>query len=299
MKRSKRIATALLISFFVLSACSLPVSFGNGEEEGSAQTAEAVEEAVTPTEEEAIPVTAATPTAAEPAAQPTETEAAAEVAPETAANGACSHPYYPVLPDTTWHYRSTTTGLPTIDQYFTYEEITADSFVSKQRIEGETTTDLEATWLCKDDGLLNVAYGLVTFMDLPGDFTFETVEYEGVSLPLAEEWVVGKEWTGNWHIKGEADIAGVGTTVSDIDVVQENRIVAVESVTVPAGTYDEAVRVDSTVTLELTTTVGETSMPGMTTDFSLSAWYVEGVGMVKQSSADTEWGFEMELIAME
>jgi hypothetical protein len=57
--------------------------------------------------------------------------------------------------------------------------------------------------------------------------------------------------------------------------------------------------VDSTIHLELTTTVGNTTVPGVSLSFDVSAWYVEGVGLVKQASTDSEWNFEMQLIEMQ
>ena len=308
MKLNKRIVMLFAIFLFLFGACSLPISLssGGGDEttptptaDETTPTATSVGKMSSPTGEESVPV--ATATATEAATATAETEAVPESASmePTVASGNCYNPYYPVLPDTTWHYRTTTASLPAIEQYFTYDQITEDSFVSHQRIEGETTTDLEAKWECTPDGLLNNTFALISFIDLPAEFSFDTVEHEGVTLPPAEDWVVGKEWTGTWHIQGEADLAGVGTTTSDIQVVQDNQIAAVESVTVPAGTYDQAYRVDSTIHLELTTTVGNTTVPGVSLSFDVSAWYVEGVGLVKQASTDSEWNFEMQLIEMQ
>jgi hypothetical protein len=75
------------------------------------------------------------------------TEAASKTEPEieeipevpAALSSACDHPYFPVLPDIARHYQTATTGLPTIEQFQTFDEITDESFILRQEIVSETT----------------------------------------------------------------------------------------------------------------------------------------------------------------
>jgi hypothetical protein len=50
---------------------------------------------------------------------------------------------------------------------------------------------------------------------------------------------------------GTTDIPNIGTSQSDTNVVQDNLIAGVESVTIPAGTYTEAMRLDSIVSIDV------------------------------------------------
>jgi hypothetical protein len=96
---------------------------------------------------------------------------------------------------------------------------------------------------------------------------------------------------------GTAEIPNVGTTTSDATVMQENTIAAIEAVTVPAGSYEEAVRIDSSLTIEVIADVGGVSSPPVSNTFTISAWYVRDVGLVKQTSDDM--GFLMVLQSLE
>jgi len=292
MNRNRKILFVFLAIGFVTAACALPFFSGTpnmteGIETADSETTSTAMPEVTPPEPTAVSTSTETPL---PDPEVSEEDPAA-------ASGACYNSYFPVLPDITWHYRTETAGLPATDQYQTYEEITEESFIARQEIVGETTIFTEVSWYCSDEGLLTSAFAQVTLPIMPAEFDFETIEFSGVSIPPAEDWVVGHTWSGSWQMKGTGEIPNVGTTTSEIDVVQENRVAAVEAVSVPAGSYENAVRIDSTTTLEVVSTVAGTSSPVVTETFTMSGWYVEGVGLVKQVSDD--YGFIMELQSRE
>jgi hypothetical protein len=110
---------------------------------------------------------------------------------------------------------------------------------------------------------------------------------------------VGSTWDTNWKMAGTMTVPEAGSVKAEIDVQQTNTIAAIESVTVPAGTYPEAVRVDSTMDIAITAKMGGMTVPATTTTVNSSSWYVEGVGLVKNVSPDESGEATMELVAVE
>ena len=145
----------------------------------------------------------------------------------------CDHPCFPVLQETTSHDQTVTTGLPTIQQYQTFNEITDESFILNQEIVSEISFYTNMEWSCSENGLLNSAFAMVNLPVMPIEFEFETLEFSGVNHPPVEEWVIGSAYTGSWQIVGTADIPNVGTSQSDINVIQDNRIAGIEAVSIP------------------------------------------------------------------
>jgi hypothetical protein len=55
-------------------------------------------------------------------------------------------------------------------------------------------------------------------------------------------------------------------------------------IAVPAGTFPEAIRVDSRGQINMASFFGENSTSLSSFNFGYSTWYVEGIGMVKSTS---------------
>ncbi|MEZ4518009.1 MAG: hypothetical protein R3C44_14710 [Chloroflexota bacterium] len=87
-------------------------------------------------------------------------------------------------------------------------------------------------------------------------------------------------------------MADTGFGAIDAHQVMEmtNEIVGIESVTVPYGSFDNAIKVVSTGTLEMTTSMGDTEMPAMSIDTSNVTWYVENVGRVRSEDLSDSFG---------
>jgi hypothetical protein len=61
-----------------------------------------------------------------------------------------------------------------------------------------------------------------------------------------------------------------------------NTVTGIEAVSVPAGEFPEAVRVETTGTIGIAMSIGDTAQPATSIDMSFTSWYVEGIGMVRQ-----------------
>ena len=233
--------------------------------------AEATDEpAVEPTEE----------TAPEPTMPPAATEAPTEE-PDAplVASGECSNAFFPVVDGRVYTYSTSISGFGVSNITQTYGDVTDNSFtITIDAGEGEPFAN---TWTCSDEGILSP-----DFSQLPGGMegvvSIDFVEAEGVTLPAEEMFQPGETWTTRYvaeAVFGDAD-TGEMTMVQTMEMT--NTVVGIEAVSVPAGDFDEAVRVDTTgvVTMEM----GDT---GMATSFDMNytSWYVRDVGMVRQEFA--------------
>lgn len=250
--------------------------------------------------EEALPTDEITETEAE---TPSSGETSGSLGVETV-SGLCSHPYFPVNEDYIWHYRITEDNGEISYYTIEYSEVKEDSFVIREEFsetgEEQERLFIEMKWLCTEEGLISTEYGEMAFPgtgeeDMP-IFTYETLEADGINLPVPDNWELGTTWETDYLLIGTTDIEGAGVITSTSEIKIENEIAGVESVTVEAGTFDEAVRVEGTTTI--TTTM---FMMGISTPFTVSAdtdtWYVENVGLIK--TMDRDFNSVTELIEIE
>ena len=104
-------------------------------------------------------------------------------------------------------------------------------------------------------------------------FTFTVTENTGVTFPANVD--VGSAWAQDISFEGAQDIGGT-------QIASKNRAVTSctatgrESVTVPAGTFD-ALKVECSNTITITLE----GMAPIVIEGPSTAWYAEGVGMVK------------------
>jgi len=296
--KTKQPLRALLVSFLVLVSLIL-VGCG-GEEaattvaiptpiEESVDTAESLPTAPTPEAPTAVP-----PTKAPAATDVPEATDAAEVTytPEPVdqggggvlAGGNCANPYFPVVEGATYRYSSTNSLTGPSEYTLIYSNATDDSFDMTFDFgegEGEEAVGITQTWQCTADGLL--APELLQFNNVDMPFEFETIEAEGLTFTTSTE--PGTTWTTHYVVAGSGETEGVTMTMQQtMDLNHE--VVGVEAVSVPAGDYPTAVRVESTGTIALVTSVGETGSDPVTIDWSQTTWYVENVGMVRQETID-------------
>lgn len=236
----------------------------------------------------------------EPPAEPTaevvgegtpEVEPTAEVAiedtPEVEApteassggSGACANPYYPVIEGATWTY--TVTG--GLFGPFSYTDMVtavgAGGFTLTSEFPELTRTQ---EWACGPEGLAGLEYG-ASISAPETSAQFETTSTSGVTLPASI--AAGDEWTQSFEIQGEQVLPNGETATSQGTVTFASQAAGVEEVTVPAGTF-QAMRVDSTVTFDLTAQVGDVSAP-VSLESTSSSWFAPEIGLVKTVGTDT------------
>jgi hypothetical protein len=228
-------------------------------------------------------------TATEPATQAaTEpaTEAATE-APVTSGGGMpvtgegfCANAYYPVRQGATWTYKSA--GGPGGAYGFT-DTITSvqdDGFTLSTQIGNLTRTQ---EWACKPEGLVALQLGGVPAALLNSQnmqFDLQVRNATGVTLP--SEINAGDQWDHSLDFEGHVKVANREGTASGNAKTHFNAI-GVESVTVPAGTFD-AMKVQADAKLVFNVNYGGLTLP-VTFNSSYTYWFAQGVGWVKAAGS--------------
>jgi hypothetical protein len=294
-----RYAWVLGIVLLILTpACALSSLLGGdsgapGQEQTAAPTATSITLTATPLPS-ASPTTTSTSTPVPPTRAPaspvqTPTSAPSYTRVTSQATGACNNAYYPVRSDTTWHYQIQRGDAPPTDYAVTYDHIQADSFTARQIFPDQTR---ESLWRCTDEGLIPSDVSSFMFVQI-ASLEFETLDYSGVYLPPADEWAVGATWETTYTVKATTKVLGI-SVVSQAEVRVHNRIAAAEGVSVPAGTYSNAMRINSTATALV-----HSGGSDIRIDVAFSHWYVKDVGLVKAESDDPATDFVMELVSID
>lgn len=153
--------------------------------------------------------------------------------------------------------------------------------LSGDRMNVQTTMNGKTTpvvWTCTASGMK---------ASIPAGEGGAQVNVDAGFLPNARNWKAGYSW--NSSNKVNVNAPGVGAMNMTSTTV--SKIVKQEKVTVPAGTFT-ALRVDSTTSMKTSLPAGTRLPPGMDLNQMMggktttSAWYVQGVGMVKTTSAE-------------
>ena len=215
---------------------------------------------------------------------PTDAVAPSEAA---AAAGLCASDYFPVVVGATWTYSGTgITG-----------DFTWTSTITEVKETGFTLTndfdELSATqqWSCTAQGLAALQYGggpeaTLSATGLSG--TFETTDTTGVSFPT--HITAGDTWMQSFTIHGEMQIGEDQTGTADGTVTQSYVAEGMETITVPAGTFD-AMKVQSTIAFAM-----QISFEGVTVPMAFASdtlnWWGAGVGWLKADSSTTIEGGE-------
>ncbi len=206
----------------------------------------------------------------------------------TQGSGFCANEFFPLRSDKTWKY-TITSGDMVSDYAITYKDISDSAFTAVQTFPNLTS---EVAWQCNEEGMLSSEYASMNFSS-DTDVDFETLEATGVVLPPADQMTIGKVWDMTYTV--QVTIINSGAEIQADGVISISReVAALESVSVPAGTYDEAYRVDNIGEMTIEVMGTKTSTPLMYSD-----WYVKGVGLVKSTSSDANMPYDMVLNSFE
>ncbi len=200
---------------------------------------------------------------------------------------ACDLPYFPIREGAYWRYQETAGEGYTLK----VTEIEQDKFTLSEESSADDLA-FTAEWFCSEDGILSGSFSQLELLreheGIAGapQVTFETLEWQGETLPAAALMNPGYTWTSNYKMNIGIDIPSMEQNFES-NVTIEHKIAAIEEVVVPAGTFPQAVRVDSLGIVEMTIVMGETTIPFSGMDFTYSTWYGEGVGMIKRSNQNS------------
>jgi hypothetical protein len=259
-----------------------------------------IAELLPPTEETAVPEGGEEPTdTAEPPEPPEPTEAAAAptstevveeptpTAPPTTSGGeGCLHIYFPVANGASWTYASKNEVVGPYSFTDTITEVRSDGFTVTGEFEGLVKT---MEWACDPEGLIALQFGggaAASVTTSGGSLQLETTEVTGVTLPW--EITPGMTWSQSFVISGDATLAPdmIGTAEGNIE--QEWEAIGMESVTVPAGTFD-ALKVNQSTSFNYVVTVSDITLP-IVFDVTGSVWFAPGVGWIKSTGTGEMMG---------
>lgn len=192
--------------------------------------------------------------------------------------GLCTNAYYPVREGATWTYVST--GGPVGGYGFTdtISSVGEDGFTLTTQFDELTRTQ---DWACRTEGLVALQLGgtsAATLNSQEMQLTLDVSNVSGVTFPAeisaGDQWQHALEFTGTMMI-ADQEIGATGSAQSSFTAI------AVESVTVPAGTFEAMkIRVDSTI--NITGIFQGVSVP-FTVTSPYDYWFAQGVGWVKAS----------------
>ena len=187
----------------------------------------------------------------------------------------CANDFFPVSEGAVYTY--TTNALEKTDiMVITFKDVNENTFTEVQTFPDFST---EVTWQCTEEGLVSLGNAQLNLPDAPV-FTESEVNFHGATLPNADGWEVGLTWETSYVVTSTATMQDIKTTIVATANYQ-NEITAIEEINVPAGTYKQAYRVDSTGFIIYNTDAAGLSVGEIKSEFQQTAWYVSGIGLVK------------------
>lgn len=204
------------------------------------------------------------------------------------ATGVCINSYYPVVQGVSHVYAGNSPDVGAFTFTQTVSEVRSDGFTLTSQFDDLTLTQ---EWSCGPDGiaLLDYAGGGAAAISTEGlQGTFTTTEMTGVTLPA--NLSAGSTWNQAFSLEAVLDMGEAGEASGTGSATIDYQAIGIESVTVPAGTFD-AMRVESTLSTNIEATFAGLTVPVMLTTHTVS-WYVEGVGWVKAEETATFEGAE-------
>jgi hypothetical protein len=283
---------AAIAMLFVFSGCAL---LGESAEELVSDVSGIVEDIVAepdPTEEPIPTTEVEIESEDDTAEEPIDSESAALVETTTdeetnQIEGFCVHPYFPVIEGQVWTYRSYDEG--NVDNAETFEisfiDIEGDQFTSVHRFFDPTLSEdmvfIESTWTCSEEGLLQVEFPAFQFGDTFESISvdYETLEVSGITFPQPDQFVTGSTWELTYSISMMTTIDEVGTYASTTTVQHISEVIGFETIEVPAGIFEDAVRLETRTNMEMTIEV-EGNVVTFPTTFTHTSWYAKGIGLL-------------------
>jgi hypothetical protein len=112
-------------------------------------------------------------------------------------------------------------------------------------------------------------------------------------VTLPSEISPGDTWSQTFTLEGTQNVTADQTSNVVGQVKYDSTAVSVESVTVPAGTFD-ALRVEGPNSMDLTVEMSGFTVP-MTISGTLVRWYAPGVGYVKSVETSNVFDIDVEI----
>lgn len=188
------------------------------------------------------------------------------------AQAQCGNPFYPVGEGWEWTYKNGTTGKT---HTITTSQVSSKGFTQSYNF---GTLSFDNHWVCTGKGLMQPEFrsneaGSKIKLEV------KTLRASGVAFP--PRMSVGTTWSYTYDTESTANTGGRTMTMKSSQTVT-SKIVGQESVKVAAGKFS-AIKVESSYSTKGTMEMAGKSVP-MNTTFKSTAWYAQGVGLVKSVS---------------
>jgi hypothetical protein len=207
------------------------------------------------------------------------TESSAVTETGSSLTGSCANSYYPIQEGVTYSYIYSQTDKLNVEMLVSYSDVTENGYVSHLSIGDSFSADTE--WVCTPEGLIADTYRNPNFA--AAGYNLTTIAHTGVQIPLESEMVPEGSWGSQFDIDAIFDNeVGVGT--ADILVTESAIGVGYESVETRAGTFDNALRVEITGSVEIASFIDGESVGSVTLNGTTVSWYAPGIGLVKQEN---------------
>jgi hypothetical protein len=228
--------------------------------------------------------------AATPAPDASEAPTAERIAADSpSANGPCVNEFYPVVAGASWTYQFSDANLPGFTRSIT--AVNADGFNDQDVFASGITRKGE--WQCKDGTLTALQTNGDLSASVQSDYVsgdFKTTSWDGITLPASPK--AGDTWTQTFVLEGVETVAGTQFNAKN-ETALTCTAGTVESVTVPAGTFD-ALRVDCEIHTTITVTISGNDVQTPLSMTSTS-WYAPNVGLVRTSNVTNGETISMDL----
>lgn len=208
------------------------------------------------------------------------------------ASGPCDNTLYPVAAGATWNYMMTGTTEGSFDR--TILTVDNNGFTDQDVFDAGTTRT--GIWSC-DSGNLTaldpVGGTAATVQTTTFGADFQTTEQDGVTLPASV--AAGNTWSQSVTIEGTVVENSISADASNATTIACTAV-GMESVTVPAGTFD-AMKVTCQDTINITITMEGAVVPVPAINMTTDSWYAPGVGLVKSVSTGSDIDTTIVLLA--
>jgi hypothetical protein len=193
----------------------------------------------------------------------------------------CFNPLYPVTQGATWTYSST--GISGATESYTFTDtvsaVRIDGFTLTSQFSGLTRTQ---EWSCRPEGLVALQLGSgpaggISTSQVRMDVT--TSNINGVTIPA--EITPGQTWSYSLDYTGSVEMAGAAGEAQGNAASSMNAL-GMESVTVPAGTFD-AMKIVASTTMDIQATYQGITAP-LTLTTTSTVWFAPNVGWVKMEN---------------
>lgn len=223
----------------------------------------------------------------EPPSQPP--ASAVPPTPTAAATTQCQNPYYyPVVEGASWNYQLSDASGSNSTFTRTITAVREDGFDEQDVFSVGTTR--QGSWACQNGNLtaLTPTFGAsVSATDMQFNFTIES--NSGISFPANPQ--PGQGWSQNIVYSTTQNLNNLNMEAR-VTAQIDCQAIGMEKVSTPAGEFD-ALRVDCSTRMD----VSMSGSPAITISDNSSAWYAQGIGMVKSSSVSNMGNTEITLLS--